>query len=87
MGRVFIHGCGIQICLKFRNIKNPINRIKEIELYLDLKNLFLRDSQKESNQANSQQHEYESLVSEDALDQLEAMETKSSPKLIVGLIS
>lgn len=60
----------IQICLKFRNIKNPINRIKEIELYLDLKNLFLRDSQKESNQANSQQDEYESLVSEDALDQL-----------------
>ena len=60
----------IQICLEFRNIKKPINRIEEIELYLDLKNLFLRDPQKEFNQTNSHQDEYESLVSEDALDKL-----------------
>ena len=60
----------IQTCLEVRNIKDPIHRINEIELYLDLKNLFISDPKKELNYSNSQKDEYEFLVSDDALDQL-----------------
>lgn len=59
----------IQTCLEVRNIKDPINRINEIELYLDLKNLFISDPKKEPNHSNSQKDGYEFLVSDDALVQ------------------
>jgi len=60
----------IQTCLEFKNIKDPINRINEIDLYLDLKNLFISDPKKELNNSNPHNDEYEFLVSDDALDQL-----------------
>lgn len=54
-------------CLKLKDIEKSIQRIAEIELYLDLKNLFLAFTPKPE-KSNDRPDEYEILLSDDAIN-------------------
>lgn len=64
-------------CLKLRDIAKPFRRIDEIELVLDLRNLFLGFTP-ETQDSNKTFDEYEILLSDDAIDNFEEItETQS----------
>ncbi len=52
----------VEYCSKYRNINKPINRINEIELYLDLKNLFLSLSRQAYKPKPSNKDEFEFFI-------------------------
>ncbi|MFQ5822675.1 MAG: protein kinase [bacterium] len=83
----------IQYCLKFRNLEEPFRRIKEIEFYLDFKNL-CSALPKDSKKLTGSNNEYEFFLSDEALENIEEiteskiswLERESSFKIIQNFI-
>ncbi|MFQ5864299.1 MAG: protein kinase [bacterium] len=60
----------VRHCLKYRNIGEPFRRIRDIEFYLDFKNL-CSALPKNSKDITANNHEYEFFVADNALENIE----------------